>query len=26
VLWVTDERSPGDHGMLLFPDGRMEVK
>ena len=26
VLWVTDERSPGDHGMLLFPDGRMAVK
>lgn len=26
VLWVTDERSPGDHGVLLFPDGRMEVK
>jgi hypothetical protein len=26
VLWVTDERSLGDHGVLLFPDGRMEVK
>ena len=21
ILWVTDERTPGDHGMLLFPDG-----
>jgi len=26
VLWVTDERTLGDHGQLLFPDGRVEVK
>lgn len=26
VLWITDERSLGDHGLILFPDGRMEVK
>lgn len=26
VLWVTNERTLGDHGMLLFPDGRTEVK
>jgi hypothetical protein len=26
VLWVTDERTLGDHGLLLFPDGRMEFK
>jgi hypothetical protein len=26
VLWVTDERTLGDHGMLLFPDGRIEIK
>lgn len=24
VLWVTDERTLGDHGLLLFPDGRAE--
>jgi len=24
VLWVTDERTLGDHGLLLFPDGRVE--
>lgn len=26
VLWLTDERTRGDHGLLLFPDGRVEVK
>jgi hypothetical protein len=26
VLWVTDERTPGDHGLLLFPDGRVQVR
>jgi hypothetical protein len=26
VLWVTDQRSLGDRGLLLFPDGRVEVK
>ncbi len=26
VLWVTDERRPGDHGLLLFPDGQVEAK
>jgi hypothetical protein len=26
VLWVTDERTTGDHGMLLFPDSRVEYK
>ena len=26
VLWVTDERTLGEHGLLLFPDGRTEVK
>lgn len=26
VLWVTDERTLGDHGLLLFPDGRVEAK
>jgi len=26
VLWVTNERTLGDHGVLLFPDGRTEVK
>jgi len=26
VLWVTDERTLGDHGLLLFPDGRTEAK
>jgi len=24
VLWVTDERTLGDHGLLLYPDGRVE--
>lgn len=26
VLWVVDERTLGDHGLLLFPDGRVEAK
>ena len=26
VLWVVDERTLGDEGLLLFPDGRIEVK
>jgi hypothetical protein len=26
VLWIADERTPGDHGLLLFPDGRVEAK
>jgi hypothetical protein len=26
ILWVTDERSLGDHGLLLYPDGRIEAK
>lgn len=26
VLWVANERTLGDHGVLLFPDGRTEVK
>jgi hypothetical protein len=26
VLWITDERSLGDHGLLLFSDGRVEVR
>ena len=26
AVWVTDERSQGDHGLLLFPDGRSEVR
>lgn len=26
VLWVTDQRTLGDHGLLLFPDGRVEPK
>jgi hypothetical protein len=26
VLWVTDERTVGDHGLLLHPDGRVEAK
>jgi len=26
VLWVTDERTLGDYGLLLFPDGRVEAK
>ncbi len=26
VLWVTDERTLGEHGLLLFPDGRIEAR
>jgi len=26
ILWVVDERTLGDHGLLLFPDGRVEMK
>jgi len=26
VLWVTDERTRGDHGWLLYPSGRVEAK
>jgi hypothetical protein len=26
VLWVVDERTLGDHGLLLFPDGRTEAR
>lgn len=26
VLWVADERTLGDHGLLLFPDGRTEAR
>jgi hypothetical protein len=26
AVWVTDERTLGDHGLLLFPDGRIEVR
>jgi len=26
AVWVTDERTLGDHGLLLFPDGRVEVR
>jgi hypothetical protein len=26
VLWVTDERTLGDRGLLLYPDGRVEEK
>jgi hypothetical protein len=26
VLWVTDERTRGDHGLLLFSTGRVEAK
>jgi len=26
VLWVTDERTLGEHGLLLFPDGRIEPR
>jgi hypothetical protein len=26
VLWVTDERTLGDHGLVLFPDGSAETK
>lgn len=26
VLWITDQRTLGEHGLLLFPDGRSELK
>ena len=26
VLWVTDQRTLGDHGLLLFPDGSVEAR
>jgi hypothetical protein len=26
VLWVTDQRTRGDHGLLLFPNGQVEAK
>jgi hypothetical protein len=26
VLWVVDERTLGDQGLLLYPDGRVEQK
>ncbi len=26
VFWVTDERTLGDHGLLLYPSGRVEAK
>jgi hypothetical protein len=26
VLWVSDQRTEGDHGLLLFPDGRVEAR
>jgi hypothetical protein len=26
VLWMTDERTLGDQGLLLFPDGRIEAR
>jgi small GTP-binding protein len=26
VLWVTDQRTRGDHGLLLYPDGRVEAR
>ena len=26
VLWVTDQRTRGDHGWLLYPDGRVEFR
>jgi hypothetical protein len=26
VLWITDERTLGDHGLLLFSDGRVEPR
>jgi hypothetical protein len=26
VLWVTDERTLGEHGLLLHPDGRIETR
>ncbi len=26
ILWVSDEQTTGDHGLILFPDGRVEVR
>jgi hypothetical protein len=26
VLWLTDQRTLGDHGLLLYPDGRVVAK
>lgn len=26
VLWLTDQRTLGEHGLLLFPDGTVERK
>jgi hypothetical protein len=26
ILWLTDERTRGEHGLLLFPDGSVEKK
>jgi len=26
VLWIADERTRGEHGLLLFPDGRVEAR
>ncbi len=26
VLWVTDQQTTGEHGLLLFPDGRVEAQ
>jgi hypothetical protein len=26
VLWVTDERTLGDHGRLLFPNGQVQER
>jgi len=26
ILWVADERTLGDYGLLLFPDSRVEEK
>jgi hypothetical protein len=26
VLWITDERTLGEHGLLLFPGGEVQAK
>jgi len=26
VLWVTDEQTTGERGLILFPDGRIEAR
>ena len=26
VLWVTDQRTLGDHGLLLYPNGQVEAR